>query len=134
MTAGQLNFLTQHPRIISGTIARNWNTGVATSGFAGGDLFTLGAPNIWWILSGSFMLLSAFNAAASVTMRGYQTLMGAERQAWADTWTVALDGEVAFISYWFEVPIRGQIRVEVNSDQVADDGLIATYESWVKDW
>jgi len=122
------------PRIITGTVRRNWNSGVATSGQPGGDLFTYGRADQWWRLSEAYLRLASFNAAATVTIRAYLTLMGAERTLMNDDWTVALDGEIAYIIWFWDVQIFGSCRIEVYSDQAADDGLAAPYEYRVKDW
>jgi hypothetical protein len=127
--------LYQHARIITETTTANWNSGVASSGNPGGDLFTLGAVGQWWRLQEAYLLLSAFNAAATVTIRAYEPLMGAERMVATDDWTVALDGPVIFLFFWvFAWEIYGPVRIEIFSDQAADDGLAAPYECRVKEW
>ncbi len=129
-----LALLVQHSRIINGTVTANWNSGVATSGQPGADLFTYGAANQWWRLQEAYVLLAAFNAAATVTIRAYEILMGAEREIMNEDWTVAADPPVIFIVWFWEVEMFGPLRIEAFSDQVADDGLTAPYEYRVKPW
>lgn len=129
-----IRLLVQRPRIVSTTRVANWNSGVATSGNPGADLFTYGAANRWWRLSEAYLRLSAFNAAATVNIRAYETLMGAEREIMDENWSVLLDGDVAYIVWFWDVQILGPLRVEVRSTVAADDGLAAPYEYRVKDW
>lgn len=130
----EIHLLRQRPRIHFLTATGNWNSGVATSGLAGADLYTWGTPGKWWRLTLSCFHLAVFNIAADVTIRGYETFMGGVRLIFTDEWTVALDGEIAWINWFFDTQIYGQVRIEVYSDQAADDGLVVPYEVWDKDW
>jgi hypothetical protein len=132
--ASDIKRLVQHSRIVSTTATGAWNGGVATSGNPGADLYTYGAANKWWRLAESYLLLSAFNIAATVTIRAYETLMGAEREIMDDNWVVALDGDVAYIVWFWDVQIFGRLRIEVFSNVAADNGIVVPYEYRVKDW
>ena len=126
--------LVENPTITVNTTTANWNSGVATSGLAGGDLVTLGTALSWWTLTEIYLLLSAFNAGATVTVRAYMTLLGAERLVMEEDYVVAAEPDVIYIFWWWELRIYGQVRIEVHSDQAADDGLAATYEHRIKEW
>jgi len=127
--------LYQHPRIITGTTTGNWNSGVATSGQPGADFLTLGAVGQWWRLQEAYLLLSDFTPGATVTVRAYETLMGAEREVGNDDWTVGVDPDIIFIFFWFIAwEMYGPVRIEVFSDAAADDGLAAHYEYRTKEW
>jgi hypothetical protein len=132
--AAAIRMLTQHSRIISTTTTGAWNSGVATSGNPGADLYSYGQANRWWRLQESYLLLAAFNAAATVTVRAYEPLMGAEREIMNEDWVVAADGDVVFIVWFWEVEMFGPLRVEVFSNNAGDDGLVVPYELRVKDW
>jgi hypothetical protein len=132
--ASRIRLLTERPRIVTAATTANWNSGVATSGLAGADLFTYGAANQWWRLQEAYILLSAFNAAATVTVRAYMNLMGAERQVMSEDWVVAVDPPVIYVVWFWEVEMFGPLRIEALSDQAADDGLAAPYEYRIKDW
>jgi hypothetical protein len=134
MNWGALNLLIQKPTIVPGLVTANWNSGLATSGQPGADLFTFGTVNRWWRLTDAYLLLAAFNAGATVTVRAYMNLMGAEREIMDDNWVVALDPAVIFLTWFWEVQIYGPIRIEVFSDQAADDGLAVPYEYRHKQW
>lgn len=132
--AKNVELMVQHAQIINGTVTANWNSGVATSGLPGADVFRYGVVNQWWRLQEAYMLLSAFNAAATVTVRAYMNLMGAEREIMNEDWVVALDPPVIYIVWFWDVEIFGPLRIEAFSDQAADDGLAAPYEYRVKEW
>jgi hypothetical protein len=132
--AQAIRSLVERPRIVSASRTANWNSGLATSGNPGADLFTYGAVNQWWRLQESYLLLSAFNPLAIVTVRAYEILMGAEREIMNEPWTVATDGDVIFIVWFWEVEMFGPLRIEVNSSNAGDDGLAAPYEYRVKGW
>lgn len=126
--------LVMPPTIVTASTVGNWNSGVGTSGQPGADLFTLGHAGQWWKLTEAYLLLAAFNAAATVTVRAYETLIGAEREVLNDDWVVAVDGEIAYIFWFWDLHMFGPVRVEVYSDQAADDGLAAPYEYRFKVW
>lgn len=132
--SSEIHLLRQRPVIVTNTIVGNWNSGVATSGQAGANLFSYGIANQWWRLQEAYVLLSAFNAAATVTVRAYMNLMGAEREVMNEDWTVALDPPVIYIIWFWEVEMFGPLRIEAFSDQAADDGLAVPYEYRVKEW
>jgi len=129
-----LHLLTERARIVPGKVKADWNSGVATSLKPGADLFTIGSVGKWFRLTEAYLLLTGFNAAATVTIRVYLDIAGAEREMPEEEWEVAFDGELAYIFWLWQVEIYGPLRVEVHSDQVADDGFIATYEYRIKSW
>ena len=126
--------LTERARIVPGTVEADWNSGVATSGQAGADLFTYGGVGQWWRLTEAWLVLTGFDLAATVTIRVYYTIAGEEREMPPDEWEVAFDGPLAYILWFWEIEIYGPLRVEVHSDQAADDGFTASYEYRVKSW
>ena len=126
--------LTERAMIVPGTVTANWNSGVATSGEAGADLFTYGGVGQWWRLTEAWLVLTGFNIAATVTIRIYLTIAGEERLMPPEEWEVAFDGPLAYILWFWEIEIFGPMRVEVHSDQAADDGFTASYEYRVKSW
>jgi len=128
-----IRLLIQKPRIVPGATAANWNSGVASSGQPGADLITIGAALQWYRLNQFAIVLVGFNIAATVTVRCYMDINGVNRLVIEDDWLVA-DYEVAFLSWWFDAEFYGPFRVELYSDQVADDGFNATYEYRIKEW
>ena len=134
MKKSGLHKLTERARIVPGEVTADWNSGVATSGEAGADLFTYGGVGQWWRLTEAWLVLTGFDLAATVTIRIYYTIAGEEREMPPDEWEVAGDGPLAYILWFWEIEIYGPLRVEVHSDQAADDGYTATYEYRVKSW
>lgn len=135
MKKTRLELLAERARIVPGTVKANWNSGIATSLKPGADLFTVGEVGKWFRLVEAYLVLTGFNPAATVVIRAYVNIAGAERQMGEDAeWEVAVDGELAFVTWFWEVEIFGPLRVEVHSDQVADDGFTASYEYRIKDW
>lgn len=130
----QIQLLIQRPRIIPGATTANWNSGVATSGQPGADLITIGSANEWYRLNQFALVLTGFNALATVTMRAYMDIAGANREVLNDDWIIAASGPIAFMSWFFDAEFFGPFRVEVYSDQAADDGFNASYEYRIKDW
>jgi hypothetical protein len=59
-------------------------------------------------------------------------IAGANRLMLTDDWT--MPEEVIFLSWWFDTEFYGPMRVEIFSDQGADDGLVVPYEYRIKDW
>jgi hypothetical protein len=119
---------------VPGEVTANWNSGVATSGLAGADLFTVGSVGQWFRLTEAFLVLAGFDLAATVTIRVFLTIAGAERMMPEDDWEPAFDGDLAYILWFWEIQIYGVLRIEVYSDQAADDGHTAEFEYRVKRW
>ncbi len=123
------------PRIVTASPTALWNTGVATSTLAGRDLVTLGVVGQWYRLSKAYLVLSAFNALATVTIRVYETVAGAVRLKVNHNWIVATDGVlVPIMGDDEEAEVFGALRVEVYSNVAADDNLAAPYEYRIKNW
>jgi len=130
-----IRLLAQRPRIVPGTTLANWNSGVASSGLAGGDLFTAGIANHWCRLCDSYLVITGFNAAATITLRGYGTVAGVERFMWTDDYIIAgIVEDIIWISWFWDTQVYGQTRIELYSNQAADDGLTVTWEYRQKDW
>ena len=128
----EIRSLVERPRIMSATKTANWNSGVATSGAAGADLVTVGAANQWYRLNQFAIISSGFNALATVTVRAYMNVAGVNHLILTDSWV--MPEEVIFLSWWFDTEFFGPMRVEILSNQAADDGLAVTYEYRIKSW
>jgi len=133
-----IKLLLQKPRIIPGTTTAAWNGGTATSGLPGADLFTYGVAGQWWKLQEAYLKLfpGVWNVASIITIRSFLYIMGGEEMIGDEDWDAdGTDGNVAFIYwFWLMAEIRGPLRVEVYSDNAADDGVIAPWEYRVKKW
>lgn len=133
-----IRLLVERPRIIPGVATAPWNSGVATSGQPGADLFTYGVANQWWRLQEAYVKLfpGIWNVAATITIRSFYYIMGAEEMVGDEDWLAdGTDGNIAYIYwFWLAAEIYGPLRVEVYSDNAADDGVIAPYEYRIKSW
>jgi hypothetical protein len=133
-----VQLLAQKARIVPGVTTANWNSGVATSGLPGADLFTFGAVGQWWRLQEAYLKLfpGVWNVASVITIRSFLYVMGGMEMIGDEDWDAdGTDGNVAYIYwFWLNAEIYGPLRVEVYSDQAADDGVAAPYEYRVKDW
>lgn len=140
MKKSRQELLAQRARRMPGppwTVTADWNTGHATSGEDGADLFTYGAPNQWWRLADCYLRLfpGVWNLAAHITIRAYMNIMGGETKIMDEEWDAdGTDGDVAFIIWFWDVPIFGPLRIEVHSDAFGDDGVAVPFEYRVKDW
>jgi hypothetical protein len=130
--AEYIKLLIQEPRIVIASTAANWNSGVAPSGAAGATLVTMGHVGAWCRLNLGIVILTGFNIAATVTIRGYMDVAGANRRVMEDDWT--MPEEMAVLNWWIDAELYGLYRVELYSDQAADDGLNVPYEYRIKDW
>jgi len=124
--------LWQHPNIIIATTTANWNSGVATSGLAGADLVTIGVVGQWYRLNAGFVVTTGFNAAATVTIREYCNIAGANRLVMTDD--TIMPEVLIQLSWWLDAELFGPYRIELYSDQAADDGLVVPYEYRMKEW
>jgi len=127
-----IRLLREQPRIVIGATTANWNSGVAPSGLAGATIFTIGVAGSWCRLNFGAVVLTGFNVAATVTIREYCDVAGANRLVMEDDWT--MPGELALLSWWIDQELYGPYRIELLSDQAADDGLNVAYEYRIKAW
>jgi len=131
----QVKFLASPPTFYSGTVAGNWQSGVATSGLAGEDFLVLGTADTIYFSMGVFgiPLIFAFigdlTPAATITYRIYATIFGAMRLADEDDYIVGADPNIMPMYAWIS---RGQIRIEIKSDNIGDNGASIPYEYSIK--
>jgi len=127
-----IRLLGERPRPIIGATIANWNSGVAPSGLAGATLVTIGVANSWCRLNFGAAILAGFNVAATVTIREYCDVAGANRLVFEDDWT--MPQELAMLSWWIDSEHYGLYRIELFSDQAGDDGVNVPYEYRIKSW
>lgn len=130
--SANIKLLKQIPRIVIGTTTANWNSGIAPSGQPGATLVTMGRAGAWCRLNLGVVILTGFNIAATVTIREYMDVAGANRLVMEDDWI--MPQELVILSWWIDVEIYSLYRVELYSDQAADDGLAVGHEYRIKDW
>lgn len=110
----------------SAAVVGNWNGGVATSGLAGADVVTLAFAQRTFINTLE-LVISDLAAAAILTVRMFHDVNGAEEQFYNEQFIVGTDTDSIpiIMGRWSET---SDLRVEVFSDQGADDGQDIEYE------
>lgn len=111
----------------TGNLAANWNTGVATSGLAGGDVVTIGAANVKNKVHSLLVDIANLTAGATITIRLYQLVNGVEREVYQQTFVQGTDPDGLWIING-TLAIHEALRVELFSNNVLDDGAVVAYD------
>ena len=133
--AAQVRFLARPPTFYEGSVTDNWQSGVATSGLAGGNFLTIGTADTVYFSTGLFgipiiyIYIGDLTPAATITYRTYATIFGVERLADDDDYIVGADPNIMVAFAWVE---RGQIRIELMSDAALDNMAAIPYEYSMK--
>ncbi len=131
----EIHFLANPPTFYSGEITANWQSGVATSLLAGADFLTIGTAETIYSSAGFFGLpivyayIGDLTPGATITYRAYATIFGVMRLADDDAYVVGVDSDIMAIFAWVE---RGQVRIEIMSDNIGDNGAAIPYEYSLK--
>ncbi|GAH65595.1 unnamed protein product [marine sediment metagenome] len=131
----QVKFLASPPKLYEGAVTANWQSGVATSGEAGADFLILGTASTVYFTMGLFGVpiiyayIGDLTPAATITYRAYATIFGVMRLADHDDYVVGVDPNIMAMYAWVE---RGQVRIEIQSDDVGDNGAAIPYEYSLK--
>ena len=132
----QIRFLVSPPRLSEGTVSGNWQSGLATSGLAGADFLTIGTPTTMYYAAGGLLgmpmilvNIGDLTPGATITYRAYITIFGAMRFVDDDDYTVGVDPDIMAIFAWTN---KGQIRIELHSDNAGDNGAAIPYEYALK--
>jgi len=131
----QVRFLASPPKFYPGQVVGNWQSGVATSGLAGADFLVLGTASTVYFAIGLFGVPIVFayigdlTPGATITYRVYATIFGAMRLADHDDYIVGVDPNIMATYAWVG---RGQIRIEIMSDNIGDNGAAIPYEYSLK--
>jgi len=131
----QIRFLASPPRVYSGTVSGNWQSGLAASGLAGADFLLIGNPDTLYYAIGLLAMplilinIGDLTPGATITYRGYITIFGAMSLIGDDDYIVGVDADIMSIFAWAN---RGQIRIELHSDNVGDNGAVIPYEYSMK--
>lgn len=131
----RIRFLASSPKPYSGAVTDNWQSGVATSGLAGADFLILGTASTVYFSVGLlgipviFAYIGDLTPGATITYRAYATIFGVMRLADDDDYVVGVDSDIMAIYAWIE---RGQIRIEIMSDNAGDNGVAIPYEYSLK--
>lgn len=120
-----MNFAGLPPHV--GSLPGNWQSGVATSGEAGADLVTLGAANTRYKVHSLIVNISALTPGATITVKMFQLVTGTERKVYEQNFIQGTSPDGLWIVD-ASVGIHEALRVEVESNNAADNGLPIDYD------
>ena len=100
----------------------NWNGGVATSGNPGADMRLIGLAGCRDLIHSYEINISFLTVGALITIRMYKMISDVEREVYNQTFTQGTDPDGLWIING-TLGIAEQLRVEIFSNQAADDGL-----------
>ena len=111
----------------SGSVSGNWNSGTATSGETGADLVTIGANDTRKKLHSLLINISSLQAGAKVTVKLFMQVNGTERKVYQEEFTQGTDPDGLWIING-TVGIHEALRVELQSNKAADNGVALDYD------
>lgn len=112
---------------VSGSTTANWQSGTGTSSETGADLVTIGANDTKYKLHSLLVNISNMTSAAVITVKLFMQVKGTERKVYSETFTAGTDPDGLWIVNG-TVGIHEALRVEVQSDQSADNGEAIDYD------
>ena len=120
-----MNFYGLPPHV--GTLAANWQSGVATSTEAGADLVSIGVDNTKYKLHSLLLNISALTPGATITVKLFMEVTGTERKVYNQPFVQGTDPDGLWIVNG-TVGIHDVLRVEVQSNNPLDDMLNIDYD------
>lgn len=110
-----------------GNTVANWQSGVGTSGETGADLVTIGANDTKNKLHSLLVSIRALTVGAVITVKMFQQVNGVEDKVYQQNFVRGTSPNGLWIVD-ATVGIHEALRVEVQSDTVADNGLAIHYD------
>ncbi|MDP2660389.1 MAG: hypothetical protein Q8R28_06645, partial [Dehalococcoidia bacterium] len=111
----------------SGSVAGNWQSGTATSGETGADVVTIGANDTKNKLHSLLLSIHNFTLGGRVTVKVFTEVNGTERKVYQEDFNKGTDPDGLWIVNG-TVGIHEAVRVEVQSNRAADNGLALDYD------
>jgi len=111
----------------SGSVTGDWQSGIATSGETGADLITLGDDDIKYKLHSLVINISALTAGAIIAVKLFMKANGTERKVYHQSFTQGTDPDGLWIVNG-TVGLHEALRVELESDNAADNGKTVDYD------
>jgi hypothetical protein len=112
---------------VSGSAVASWQSGTASSSEAGADLVTIGAADVKQKLHSLLLNISALTDGAIVAVRLFMLVNGSERKIYHQSFTRGTDPDGLWVVNG-TVGIHEALRVEVQSDNAADNGKNVDYD------
>jgi len=112
---------------VSGSVTGNWQSGTATSGETGADVVTIGTNDARKKLNSLLLSIHNFALGGQVTVKLFMQVNGTERKVYQEQFNKGTDPDGLWIVNG-TVGIHEALRVEVQSNRVADNGVALHYD------
>ena len=111
----------------SGSGTGNWQSGTATSGESGADIVTIGANDTKKKLHSLLLSIHNFASGGKVTVKLFMQMNGTERKVYQEDFNKGTDPDGLWVVNGI-VGIHEALRVELQSNRVADNGVALDYD------
>ncbi len=112
---------------VSGSVAGNWNSGIATSGETGADVVTIGANDVKKKLHSLILSIHNFQSGGKVTVKLFTQVNGTERKVYQEDFNKGTDPDGLWVVNG-TVGIYKAVRVELQSNRAVDNGVSLDYD------
>jgi len=112
---------------VSGPVTGNWQSGTATSGETGADVVTIGANDTKKKLHSLLLSIHNFALGGKVTVKLFMQVNGTERKVYQEDFNKGNDPDGCWVVNG-TVGIHEALRVEVQSNRAADNGMALHYD------
>ena len=110
-----------------GSVTGNWQSGTATSGETGADVVTIGVNDTRKKLHSLLLSIHNFTSAGKVTVKLFMQVNGTERKVYQEDFNKGTDPDGLWVVNGM-VGIHESVRVELQSNRAADNGLALDYD------
>jgi len=111
----------------SGSVTGNWQSGTATSGETGANVVTIGVNDTKKKLHSLLLSIHNFALGGRVTIKLFMQVNGMERKVYQEDFNKGTDPDGCWVVNG-TVGIHEALRVEVQSNRVADNGVALHYD------
>ena len=115
----------------SGSVTGNWQSGTATSGETGANVVIIGANDTKKKLHSLLLSIHNFQSGGKVTVKLFMQVNGIERKVYQEDFNKGADPDGLWVVNG-TVGIHEALRVEVQSNRVADNGVALHYDYMVE--
>ena len=112
---------------VSGSVTGNWNSGTATSGETGANVVTIGVNDTKKKLHSLILSIHNFQSGGKVTVKLFMQVNGTERKVYQTDFNKGTDPDGLWVVNGM-VSIHEALRVEMQSNRVADNGIALHYD------
>jgi len=112
---------------VSGSVVGNWQSGTATSGETGANVVTIGANDTKKKLHSLLLSIHNFQSGGKVTVKLFMQVNGTERKVYQEDFNKGNDPDGCWVVNG-TLGIHEELRVEVQSNRAADNGMALHYD------